>query len=237
MKKYELVANAIKQRIMTGEYAPRTLLPNQGDLAAEFGVSKITVKSALDHLARSGLVYKKSGMGTCVLGNTPLIGNHDSAVNAFDGLSAQQGAANVTSKVIKFEVGFPTPKIRKILGLEEKQPVYKIIRLRLLKNEPFIMEHTYMPVYLVPSLSEDVLRNSLYDYIKGKLGIRFGGAYRKINAAVPDEYDQKYLGAKKNTPMLEIEQVVWTTNGINFEYSRSRNLYDKRSYTVVEINQ
>lgn len=234
VKKYEAVAETIKRRIIDGKYKPQTLLPNQDELAQEFNVSKITIKSALDHLAQLGLVYKKSGMGTCVLGNISLLGKHDSPVSSVSGLSAQQGKEHVTSKVIKFDVAFPSDHICQLLNLKENQPVYEIVRLRLLDKEPFILEHTFMPVNLVPSLSEDVLHHSIYAYMKGELGIKFGGAYRKIKAAVPDQYDIKYLGATEKTPILEVEQIVWTSNGVNIEYSSSHNLYDKRSYTVVE---
>lgn len=236
MKKYQTVAEKIKERIIAGQYKPQSLLPNQSELAKEFGVSKITIKNALDRLAHEGLVYKKSGMGTCVLGIAPMLGRHDSSVDSISGLTAQQGSEHVSSKVIKFDVAFPSEDICQKLNLKSNDPVYKIIRLRLLDNEPFILEHTYMPVGLVPNLSKDVLEHSVYSYIHHELGIRFGGAYRKIHAAKPDEYDLKYLGAAQDTPILEVEQILWTVNGSNIEYSRARNLYDARSYTVVEIN-
>ena len=235
MKKYEAVAEKIKKRIFDGTYQPRTLLPNQLELADEFNVSKITVKRALDYLESIGLLYKQSGLGTYVLGNISLMGENDSPVGAFQGLKSQLGD-RVSSQVIKFEVTFPTKDLCRRLDIKETEPVYQITRLRLLDKQPFIIEHSYMPVRLVPSLSEDVLEQSIYKYIHQKLQIKFGGAFRKINADRADQYDIKYLGAKKDTPILEVEQIVWTSNGQNIEYSRSRNLYNKRSYTVVETN-
>ncbi|MGN1407208.1 GntR family transcriptional regulator [Lactobacillus sp.] len=234
MKKYQYVADTIKNRIFDGTYPAQSFLPSQDQLATEFNVSKITIKSALDLLARQGFVYKESGLGTLVLSNLSLVNKHDAPVDSFMGLTSEQGDDHVTSKVIKFAVEFPDQDLCTKLNLEPNNPVYEIIRLRLIDKEPFIIEHTYMPVKDVPGLSKQVLEGSVYDYLHQKLHIKFGGAYRKIKAAVPDEYDIKYLGATKETPILEIEQIVWTNSGTNIEYSRSRNLYDKRAYSTVE---
>lgn len=237
MKKYQYVAEKIRKRIEDGTYPPKKLIPNQIELAKEFNVSKITVKNALDHLARAGMVYKKSGLGTYVRDVSALVSAHDAPANDFNGLYHDSGAQHVASKVIKFEVSFPDEHVAKNLGIAKNEPVYEIIRLRLLDQKPFILEHTFMPVRLVPDLTNEILHKSIYQYIHHKLHLQFGGAYRKIHAAKASDYDIQYLGAKKDTPMLEIEQVVWLTTGSNIEYSKSRNLYNSRGYTVVDLNE
>ena len=88
----------------------------------------------------------------------------------------------------------------------------------------------------VPDLTKKILTQSIYQYIHNDLKLVFGGAYRKIHASEPTELDQQYLGAGEHTPMLEVEQVVWLTNGENVEYSTSRNVFDQRSYTVIDVN-
>lgn len=236
MLKYQAIANEIRERILNGIYPPKTMIPDQKQFATEFGVSMITVKKSLDQLAREGLIYKKSGMGTYVLGKIPLGSKFDSPANAFDGLSSQQGNEHVTSKVIKFELAFPDDKVAEKLECEKSDAVYDIVRLRSLDGSPFILEHTYMPVKLVPNLTEEILLNSIYQYVHKQLGLKFGGAYRQIHAALPTQYDIEYLDAQETTPILEVEQVVWLTNGDNIEYSTSRNLYNKRSYTVIDVN-
>ena len=122
------------------------------------------------------------------------------------------------------------------LNLDENDPVYEIIRLRLLDDEPLVIEHTYMPVSQVPALSKKILEGSIYSYLHKKLHIKFGGVFRRIKADLPDEYDRQYLGASETTPILEIEQIVWTNYGVNIEYSRSRNVYSNRSYIMVETS-
>lgn len=122
------------------------------------------------------------------------------------------------------------------LNLDENDQVYEIICLRLLDDEPLVIEHTYMPVSQVPALSKKILEGSIYSYLHKKLHIKFGGVFRRIKADLPDEYDRQYLGASETTPILEIEQIVWTNSGVNIEYSRSRNVYSNRSYIMVETS-
>ncbi|MES5891194.1 GntR family transcriptional regulator [Lacticaseibacillus paracasei] len=236
MLKYQVISNEIRKRITTGQYQPKTMIPDQKQLAAEFGVSMITIKKALDGLAREGLIYKKSGLGTFVLGKIPLGDKYDSPANAFDGLSSQQGKGQISTEVIKFAPVFPSLVVAEKLDCTVSDTVYEIVRLRRLNGAPFILEHTFMPVRLVKNLTEDVIKKSIYQYMHKQLHLKFGGAYRKIHAAIATPYDIKYLGADKQTPMLEVEQVVWLENGDNVEYSKSRNLYNRRSYTVIDVN-
>ncbi|MCD5578350.1 UTRA domain-containing protein [Lactobacillus delbrueckii] len=128
--------------------------------------------------------------------------------------------------------------------LEQEGFVYKesglgtkvLSNLTLLDDEPLVIEHNYMPVSQVPALSKRILEGSIYSYLHKKLHIKFGGVLRRIKADLPDKYDRQYLGANESTPILEIEQIVWTNSGVNLEYSRSRNLYSNRSYIMVEIS-
>lgn len=128
--------------------------------------------------------------------------------------------------------------------LEQEGFVYKesglgtkvLSNLTLLDDEPLVIEHNYMPVSQVPALSKRILEGSIYSYLHKKLHIKFGGVFRRIKADLPDEYDRQYLGANESTPILEIEQIVWTNSGVNLEYSRSRNLYSNWSYIMVETS-
>ncbi|PXZ35575.1 GntR family transcriptional regulator, partial [Lactobacillus helveticus] len=117
------------------------------------------------------------------------------------------------------------------------EPIYNIVRLRNYDEKPLIIEHAFMPVKLVPDLDEKILHSSIYNYIHQKLHLKFGHAYRKIRAAKPDKYDIKYLDAKSDDPMLELEQIIWLTNGQPIEYSVSRNRYDTRDYVLLDNNR
>lgn len=234
MKKYEKVIHDIKKAIISGQYGKGTILPDQKQLAKKFSVSTITIKKALDSLANNGYILKKSGFGTVVIGPTTLITDKDAPANNFDGLTKQEGANRISSKIITFNLDFPSKMVQQNLNIDEEEPVYHIVRLRLLDGEPFILENTYMPVNLIPGLTQSVLEGSIYSYIQDKLHLNFAGISRKIQARSSNNLDEQYLNVSNNDAMLEVEQIVWLVNGTPIEYSTSRNASNRRSYYIFE---
>ena len=105
--KYQVVADAIRERIENGTYKIDELIPDQNALAQEFHVNRLTVKKALDGLAAEGLIYKQSGLGTYVRGKIPFITPHDVSVNDFGGAFHHFGEGHIQSKVISFDVELP----------------------------------------------------------------------------------------------------------------------------------
>lgn len=233
--KYQVIANEIRRRIHENVYPPKSLIPDQNTLAKEFGVSRMTIKKALDGLATEGLIYKQSGLGTYVLGDVSVHAS-DSPAERFDGLTQQEGAGHVTSKVIAFDVSLPSAKIQQKLDLAADEPVYVIDRLRLVDGVPRVLEHTLFPLKLVPGLTHEILLGSIYDYLHHTLNLKFGGALRRINARLADDFDVTHLQATLGEPVLAVEQVIWLTTGENIEYSISHNLASWRGYTVLDIN-
>ncbi|MFD2308185.1 GntR family transcriptional regulator [Enterococcus termitis] len=235
--KYEEIADTLRERIKENIYKADTLLPNQTDLVKEFNVSRMTVKKAIGILVMEGLLYSQRGSGTKVL-NRSFWDKDTSPANEYGGLSKQMNDRHkdLKSSVILFEVEFPSQEVQERLAISAEQPVYKIIRLRILENEPFILEHTYMPCDLVPGLTTDILKESIYTYVKEQLLLNFAGAYRNIQASKSDEYDQKYLNCKKDDPVLEVQQVVYLKDGRPIEFSCSRNRYDQRGYSILNVD-
>lgn len=91
-----------------------------------------------------------------------------------------------------------------------------------------------MPLNVVTGLNETILHGSIYDYLKQELGLIMSGAFRKINADKPSDYDKLYLNCGEHDPVLEVEQVVYSKDGRPIEYSRSRHRYDTRSFIMLD---
>ncbi|EHJ51933.1 GntR family transcriptional regulator [Streptococcus macacae] len=238
MPKYEEIAGIIRNRISKGTYPVDTKLPIQSDLAEEFGVSRMTVKKAIEILTIEGLVFSKQGNGTKVL-DSSFWDKSDAKfrLDNYNGLSKdlQDQAVNLSSQIVEFEVEFPKDTVAERLQLDLTAPVYKIVRLRLLDDIPYVIEHTFMPVDLVPGLDEEVLKSSIYDFLINQLGLKFAGSYKHITAEKPDNYDIDYLNCQENDPILQVEQVVYLENGRPIEYSWSRNRYDTRGYSLLDV--
>lgn len=234
MTKYEKIANIIRERIRQGTYPVDSLIPDQISLSKEFEVSRMTVKRAMDILELEGLILRKRGAGTFVK-KTALSQGYTASIVEYEGLTKQLSEKKVKSKIISFKLDFPDEEIQKTLMLDKHDPIYKIIRLRIVDGEPYILEHTIMNANLIPGVNEEVLLNSVYKYIQEDLNLKFGGAHRIIGADKASEYDIKHLNCREEDPVLEIEQIVYLEDGTPFEYSKSRNKYDIRTYNITDI--
>ncbi|RYL94959.1 GntR family transcriptional regulator [Sporolactobacillus sp. THM7-4] len=228
MIQHKKISRIIEKRIRDHIYPPLSKIPTQNELAEEFHTSRVTIKKAIDSLIAKGLLVSNRGSGTFVKSN-PLINEMNFSGDSYLGLTATMGTekGRISSEVIKFEIEFPNLRLQKTLLLEKSQPVYHIIRLRKLDNEPFQLEHTFMPIEVIPGITMEVLEHSIYSHIQDTLGLKIGSSFRIVKAVKPDDFDKNYLLCQSDDPVLEVEQVVYLDNGIPFEYSRSRHRYDK----------
>lgn len=232
--KYKHILETIKTQIVEGKYSAGSMIPDQNTLAKEFKTSRMTVKKALDMLAIEGFIYSRRGSGTFVKKNA--LAQQDALpVNDYGGLSRRFSKNRVKSKPIVFDVTFPTPEVKERLELKQNEPVYEILRLRLVDNTPYALEHTFMPISLAPNLSKEVLLDSIYAYLTKEVKLEIGGAFRKISAEKAEENDLKYLESEANDPILQVEQVVYLQDGRPFEYSISHHPYNgKHAYTIFD---
>lgn len=240
MVQYKIISKTIEKRISDHVYPPLSKIPTQNELADEFNTSRVTIKKAIDSLIAKGLLVSNRGSGTFVMSN-PLNNQMNFSAKNYMGLTtymemtSRLGTAKnrLSSVVVKFDSEFPNDRLQKILLLNESQPVYHIIRLRQLDDEPFHLENTYMPIDVIPGINRDILYKSIYAHIQDTLHLKIGSSYRIIRAFKPSNLDIKYLQCKSDDPVLEIEQVVYLDNGIPFEYSRSRHRYDKGGIVIA----
>lgn len=150
-------------------------------------------------------------------------------------MTHQLGADRVKSKVISFNVTFPDEEIQERLGIKESDPVYEIRRLRLCDDKPYVFEHTFMPIRMVPNLTEDVLRHSVYSFLQKEFGFKIGSAFRRISAEKTTQEDIDYLEAEKGDPILQVVQVVYLEDGRPLECSCNRHPYNgDHAYTLLD---
>ena len=237
MSKYKEVANEIRKRIKNGTYPIEERMPDQTTLAKEFQTSRVTIKKALDLLTVGGLVYTIQGSGTYIKQNALQLAESSIRIGQNVGLSAHvDESMELENKTLKFDVRFPTEEECEQLLLKKEDPVYEIERLRILNNQPYSLEHSILPLTLVPGVTQEVLQQSMYDYIRNELGIVFGENRQTIRAAQPDELDKEYLNCTDDEPVLEVSKVMFTSNGTPLEYSKVRHRFDMVEMSFVNLN-
>lgn len=183
MAKYVDIAKQLKSKILKGEYTSEVPLPDQISLAVIFKTSRVTIQKALDLLINEGLIYSKQGSGTYVKQNINLLSKFDFTIDQYVGTTELMRGHTVTSDVIEYDVRLPQPKEQENLNLAFSDAVYDFYRLRIVDDVPWKMEHSIMPVKVVPGLNQGVLKHSIYRYMREDLGETIGAAYRIIRAA------------------------------------------------------
>ena len=235
MAKYEEIAENIRNGILSGKYNPNEQLPLEKEMCEYYGVSRITIKKAVDELVIQGLIIKRRGSGTFV----KAVGGSDvqelSMAKQFEGFSETNKDKKVSSKIVKFEVIHPTEEIATKLKITCDDFVYHVIRARYADEEPYVIDYTYMPIGLIPGIKNDILLNSIYNYIEKDLKLKIKSAHRIIRAILPNELEQEWLKIESNFPILEVEQVGFLDNGQPFEYSKAHHRSDKIDFRTVSI--
>lgn len=232
---YKEIAQDIRSKIINGTYPVGDPIPEQIKLAKDYNTSRVTIQKAIDILKSEGLIFSRPGSGTFVKKSANVFSSLDNDIDVYEGVTASFGSMGlITSEILNFSVRFPTDDEIENLLITKSTPVYDILRLRFLNNEPLILEYTIMPVYVIPNITEETLYGSIYSHIQQNLSLKIGLANRKIHADKPNTLDQKYLNCQLTDPILEVEQVVYLDTGTPFEYSKTRRRYDKGSILMIQ---
>ncbi len=253
MLKYQSIASDIQRSIEAGALKPNAKLPTVVELCEAYGVSKITIKRAIDLLTDRGLISSRRGSGTYVKNTTelleqtglePIDAMDDSGVDSF-AFSQSDRAAGFTEKhaslgkkissvIYDFSIVNPPEDVARHLNIHPEDFTYHHCRVRCLDDEPMVIEYTYMPLDLIPGLKRSQLYLSVYDYIQNALGLKISSFHRIFRAVPASAEEAKRLQTAPGTPMLEIAQVGFLDDGTPFEYSVSR--YEGTRGEIRDIN-
>lgn len=236
MTKYEEIASTIRDRIREGIYPPNKLMPNQSDFVDEFDVSRMTIKKALNLLINEGLINSQRGSGTRVM-NPALWGNSTDCLQKFELEKLQLSEEQFTElkiDILAFEVQFPNTLAQQQLGISREQPVYYISRVYNLDGKPYVHEEVYIPVSVVPKLTEEIIQTSIYRHLSENLHLKFGGIFKSVYADNCTNDDVENLGLETKQSILVTEQVAYLKDSKPIEYSICRSIGDSRRVTFVE---
>lgn len=236
MEKAVHIAEDLKRKIFLREFGQNSRLPKQVELCTMYNTSRVTIQKAMSILQEKGIVQSNKKQGTFITGMVDEMSYYDSEVTEITGTAARftdRHRNDLSSQVLSFYIRDPR-HIEKIkLALSDTAQVYDILRLRKMNDEPILLEHTIMPIDLIPNLSKEILNDSIYHYIEHVLGYKIGKAYRKISACKPNHYDMTFLDCTETDPILEVEQVANLHDNKPFEYSKTRHRYDHGSFIVI----
>lgn len=216
MAKYHSIRDEILD--LVAELEVGDALPAERTLAPQLGVSRMTLRRAVEELIREGRLIRRQGAGTFVAG--PKIAQ-GFAVTSFSEDMRQRGA-RPSSRTLDVDNVLAGATLGKRLEISPGEQVMRVIRLRLADEIPMAVETLYVPCGLIPGLNARLLADgSFYELLSQSYGIVLTGGVRTIEATVTDESESQMLGVPPQSPAFLFEQVSRATDGQVIEFVRS----------------
>jgi GntR family transcriptional regulator len=219
---------ALRERIAT--LSPGDPLPSDADLCAEFGVSRMTARNAMQRLADEGLVMRVPGRGSFVA--EPPTHRRADRLMTFSREMERRGR-HPSSRLLNREIRPSTPAEATALGLAAGEPVVALRRLRLADDEPIAIETaTLIRATGGLVMGADLEAGSLHDALaKGGYHLRRGTA---TIAAAPATYeDARLLGLRKGDALLVERRVIADAHGRRIEATESRYPADRYALDIL----
>lgn len=217
-KLYLQLYEILRGKIDEGEWAVDSQIPTEEDLCKTYEVSKATVRLAVSELVRQGYLRRQQGKGTFVCKR--VIPEGLSMFTSFKELMLEAGVS-FSTKVLAQTVIMPIDDLDIKLDIAEDKHIIYIKRLRLIDNEPILLQETYMPYHICPfPLSEDLENNSLLEILENKCGVKITSVHDYIGIAYLNEEEGNLLGLPEGSAALLLEQLFYSGKN-KIKYTRS----------------
>jgi GntR family transcriptional regulator len=212
---YYQLAETLREQIAAGRLAPGDQLPAERELAEQHGISRMTVRQALQQLIREEVLEAKQGLGTYIA--QPKLTYDPLHMLGFTDEMIRRGA-DVSSRVIEqAEIDAPRSVARRLaLGADER--VVRIMRLRLSSQVPMLLETVYVPSGRFPGLDRaELSQTSLYHLMRERYGVQPAGATHSFEAALATDYETALFGIAGGAPMIVMQGVTFDQDGVPVE--------------------
>ena len=203
------------KEIIRAEYAtwdPGAPIPSEAELCQLYGVSRTTVRKAIDDLANEGLLYRIQGKGTFVSATRVRERFVQFTAGFYDDMMAR-GIPLRTEILEQSSIQADQDmagKLRLALG----DTAVKISRLRFVNNLPVVLSDSYVPQRLFPGIeSEKLLNASLYGTLREKYGAKLARGTRFVTVAACTEEQARLLRTAVGSPLLVISGVMYDSIG------------------------
>jgi GntR family transcriptional regulator len=207
---YVQVYQELVERIRSGRWKAGEFIPNEFEIAEEFGVSQGTARKAIGALAEEKLVVRQQGRGTFVYEHTP-----DDILFRFFNVFDNSGKRIIpVNRSMKCLLGRASAAERKALRLAAKSRVIRVSRIRAHGRRRFITETVALPEATFPGLAAlPEIPDTFYDVFQKAYGVLVTHTEERVTATVADAASAEDLGIAVGTALIRIERTAFTLDG------------------------
>jgi len=212
------VFTRLRDAIFRGDYPEGTQLPGELILVDAFSVSRITVRRALDELAARGLVKRVQGRGTTILPRPKF----SPVVADVNGLLEQNAliALETTSALSEFAYVPAAADVAHALKLKRGERVQMAVRIRSREGAPFAHVTSWIPEAIGRRFDAEELERTPVLSLLEQHGLTIDYIEQTISATVATRAVSRALALEPGAPVLEVERIVFASDGLPVEKSR-----------------
>jgi GntR family transcriptional regulator len=230
---YYQLRGIILDKVHSGEYPAGSLIPSERDLSQNLGISRMTVRQALNQLVLEGVLTREKGKGTYV----SRIKLEQKNIMSFSEAVRLKGMTP-GARILHFGKTKATDGVREALGLREGENIYLLKRLRLANDMPVGIEEDFISEKFCPQLERFDLTASLYRIFKEAYRHDIVHVDNVIEASRPSKEETKLLEITLYTPVLRVTSVNYTQAGIRLFHERSAYRSDEYKYSMrIYVNK
>jgi GntR family transcriptional regulator len=226
LPRFQQVRLILRDRIRGGYYETGMPLPGERQLAEEFGVARVTVRSALARLQEEGMVARLRGKGT-----VPTFRHEASAATVQGGLLDNIVSVSMRTRVtvLQWKRMPAPPAVSAALGLPPGAPVLKVVRVRKFKAQPIAYTEVFVPDDLAGALDRHTLQDTPMLVALEQHGVHVVSADQTLGAAVADLDVARILRITPGVPLLRVARIATDRHGRRVQYLVG--LYHPERYT------
>lgn len=225
---YFQVAQELEQAIDAGRLEVGSRLDNEIALAEQLGVSRPTVRSAIEYLVERGLLVRKRGIGTRVV--HPKVRRPMELTSLYDDLRAARQAPQ--TKVLSLATVPASDTVAHAFGIDAGTPVVALERLRYAQAEPLALMRNYVVAGLVELTPERLEHAGLYELMRAA-GQRPHLASQTVGARAATSVEARTLEERRGAPLLTMRRTTYDAAGSALEYGDHIYRASRYSFEVV----
>ncbi|SDR18297.1 GntR family transcriptional regulator [Thermostaphylospora chromogena] len=210
---YFQVAEQIAEAIKKGDLPPGSRLDNEIQLADRLGLSRPTIRQAIQYLVDKGLLVRKRGVGTQVVHGQ--VKRSVELTSLYDDL--RRAGQDPATRVLALESVPADDEIADVLGVPPGTEVLHLERLRFASGEPLAVLHNWLPMGLASLEAADLESRGLYDLLRGA-GVRMRVANQRIGARAATAAEARLLDERRGAPLLTMVRTTYDDQGRAVEH-------------------
>ena len=214
----------LKESLNSGKYQKGDKLPTEKDLCQKYGISRLTVRRAMDELRREGVIERLKGKGTFVTGS-----KREEQLAILTGFTDEARKRGVETRSVVLE--------NRLVRVPADAMVVLLKRVRILEGEPYAIEEAYLNVgadiRLLNITQRDMERESLYGILRKEFGINISYAEEEMELTRLKKEEARFLRQDQDECAIMRKRFTYTKSDICIEYVISLYRADKSKFKIV----